>query len=81
MILVILMTTTCSKPSNKSLSQAQLQEYVKLLPDYPKRDTFTKQEQKRIAMIPKRLKDWLVEVVKYSNCVKYSICNTKNNNE
>ena len=32
-------------------------------------------------MIPKRLKDWLVEVVKYSNCVKYSICNTKNNNE
>lgn len=75
------MTTTCSKPSNKSLSQAQLQEYVKLLPDYPKRDTFTKQEQRRIARTPERFKDWAFGVIKYSNCVKYQICNTKNNNE
>ena len=73
------MTTTCSKPSNKSLSQAQLQEYVKLLPDYPKRDTFTKQEQRRIARTPERFKDWAFGVIKYSNCVKYQICNTKNN--
>ena len=79
MTLVILMTTTCSKPSNKSLSQAQLQEYVKLLPDYPKRDTFTKQEQRRIARTPERFKDWAFGVIKYSNCVKYQICNNKNN--
>ena len=77
MIAVILMTTTCSKPLSKSLSKAQLQEYVELLPDYPKRDTFTKEEQKRIAMVPKRLKDWAVGVIKYSNCIKYEICNTK----
>ena len=77
MIAVILMTTTCSKPLSKSLSQAQLKEYTDLLPDYPKRDTFTKQEQRRIAMVPKRLKDWAVGVIKYSNCVKYQICNNK----
>ena len=77
MIAVILMTTTCSKPLSKSLSQAQLKEYTDLLPDYPKRDTFTKQEQRRIAMVPKRLKDWAVEVIKYSNCIKYEICNNK----
>lgn len=77
MIAVILMTTTCSKPLSKSLSQAQLKEYADLLPDYPKRDTFTKEEQKKIAMVPKRLKDWAVAVIKYTNCVKYQICNTK----
>ena len=77
MTLVILMTTTCSKPLSKNLSRAQLKEYVELLPDYPKRDTFTKEEQKRIAMVPKRLKDWAVAVIKYSNCIKYEICNTK----
>lgn len=77
MIAVILMTTTCSKPLSKSLSQAQLKEYNDLLPDYPKRDTFTKQEQRRIAMTPKPLKDWAVGVIKYTNCVKYQICNTK----
>ena len=77
MIAVILMTTTCSKPLSKSLSRAQLKEYTDLLPDYPKRDTFTKQEQRRIAMVPKRLKDWAVGVIKYSNCVKYQICNNK----
>lgn len=77
MIAVILMTTTCSKPLSKSLSQAQLKEYNDLLPDYPKRDSFTKQEQRRIAMVPKRLKDWAVGVIKYSNCIKYEICNTK----
>ena len=81
MTLVILMTTTCSKPLSKSLSQAQLKEYTDLLPDYPKRDTFTKEERRRIAKTPERFKDWVVEVIKYSNCVKYSICNTKNNNE
>ena len=77
MIAVILMTTTCSKPLSKSLSRAQLKEYNDLLPDYPKRDTFTKQEQRRIAMVPKRLKDWAVGVIKYSNCIKYEICNAK----
>ena len=77
MTLVILMTTTCSKPLSKSLSQAQLKEYTDLLPDYPKRDTFTKQEQRRIAMTPERFKDWAVGVIKYSNCVKYQICNNK----
>ena len=71
------MTTTCSKPLSKSLSRAQLKEYNDLLPDYPKRDTFTKQEQRRIAMVPKRLKDWVVGVIKYSNCIKYEICNNK----
>ena len=81
MTLVILMTTTCSKSLSKSLSQAQLKEYTDLLPDYPKRDTFTKEEQKRIAMVPKRLKDWVVEVIKYSNCVKYQICNANTKNE
>ena len=78
MTLVILMTTTCSEPLSKSLSQAQLQEYTDLLPDYPKRDTFTKQEQRRIARTPERFKDWAFGVIKYSNCVKYQICNTKN---
>lgn len=77
MTLVILMTTTCSKPLSKSLSQAQLKEYTDLLPDYPKRDTFTKQEQRRIARTPERFKDWAVGVIKYSNCVKYQICNNK----
>ena len=79
MTLVILMTTTCSEPLSKSLSQAQLKEYTDLLPDYPKRDTFTKQEQRRIARTPERFKDWAFGVIKYSNCVKYQICNNKNN--
>ena len=78
MTLVILMTTTCSKPLSKSLSQEQLKEYTDLLPDYPKRDTFTKQEQRRIARTPERFKDWAVQMIEYSNCSKYSICNTKN---
>lgn len=78
MIAVILMTTTCSKPLSKSLSQAQLKEYTDLLPEHPKRNTFTLEEQKRIALLPKSFKDWAVGVIKYSNCVKYEICNTKN---
>lgn len=81
MIVVILMTTTCSKPLSKSLSQEQFNEYTDLLPEYPKRDTFTKEEQRRIAMVPKRLKDWAVGVIKYSNCVKYQICNANTKNE
>jgi len=76
--LVILMMTSCSKPLSKSLSREQLKEYTELLPDYPKRDTFTEEEQKRIAKTPTRLKKWAVEVIEYSNCIKYSICNTKN---
>ena len=79
MTLVILMTTTCSKPLSKSLSQAQLKEYTDLLPEHPKRNTFTLEEQKRIALLPKSFKDWAVQVIKYSNCVKYQICNNKNN--
>lgn len=78
MTLVILMTTTCSKPLSKSLSQAQLKEYTDLLPEHPKRNTFTLEEQKRIALLPKSFKDWAVQVIEYSNCLKYQICNTKN---
>ena len=62
----------------KFTNDLAIKEYNDLLPNYPKRDTFTKEEQKRIAMVPKRLKDWAVGVIKYSNCVKYEICNTKN---
>ncbi len=47
MIAVILMTTTCSKPLSKSLSKAQLKEYTDLLPEHPKRNTFTLEEQKQ----------------------------------
>lgn len=77
MILVILMMISCSNRLNNNLSKEQLQEYINELPDYPRRDTFTQEEQKRIASAPIRFKIWADEIVVYIKCTKYQECNKK----
>ncbi len=74
MMVVILMMTSCSKPLSKSLSQEQLQEYINTLPDYPRRNTFSKEEQKRIASTPIQFKIWAEQMLIFYKSLK-------NNNE
>ena len=71
---VILMMTSCSKPLSKSLSQEQLQEYINTLPDYPRRNTFSKEEQKKIASTPVQFKIWAEQMLIFYKSLK-------NNNE
>ena len=75
MTLVILMTTSCSNRLNKSLSQNQLQQYIDMLPDYPRRSTFTKEEQIRIARVPLRFKTFVDQMLVLYKCAKYNECN------
>lgn len=75
MIMVILMTTSCSNRLNKSLSQNQLQQYIDTLPDYPRRSTFTKEEQRRIARVPLRFKTFVDQMLVLYKCAKYNECN------
>jgi len=75
MMVVILMMTSCSKPLSKSLSQEQLQEYINTLPDYPRRNTFSKEEQKRIALTPVRFKVWAEQMLVLYKCAKFNECN------
>jgi len=74
---VILMMTSCSKPLSKSLSQEQLQEYINTLPEYPKRNTFSKKEQKRIASTPVRFKTWAEQMLIFYKCLKNNNCHEK----
>jgi len=71
---VILMMTSCSKHLSKSLSQEQLQEYINTLPDYPRRNTFSKEEQKKIASTPIQFKIWAEQMLIFYKSLK-------NNNE
>ena len=73
-MMAILMMTSCSKPLSKSLSQEQLQEYINTLPDYPRRNTFSKEEQKKIASTPVRFKIWAEQMLIFYKSLK-------NNNE
>ena len=75
MIAVILMTTSCSNRLNKSLSQEQLQQYIDALPDYPRRSTFTKEEQRRIAQVPLRFKTFVDQMLVLYKCAIYNECN------
>ena len=75
MMVAILMMTSCSKPLSKSLSQEQLQEYINTLPEYPKRETFSKEEQKRIALTPVRFKVWAEQMLVLYKCAKFNECN------
>jgi len=59
---------------SKSLSQEQLQEYINTLPDYPRRNTFSKEEQKKIASTPVRFKTWAEQMLIFYKSLK-------NNNE
>ena len=68
------MMTSCSKPLSKSLSQEQLQEYINTLPDYPRRNTFSEEEQKKIASTPVRFKIWAEQMLIFYKSLK-------NNNE
>ena len=74
-MVAILMMTSCSKPLSKSLSQEQLQEYINTLPEYPKRNTFSKKEQKRIASTPVRFKTWAEQMLILYKCAKFNECN------
>jgi len=60
---------------SKSLSQEQLQEYINTLPEYPKRNTFSKKEQKRIASTPVRFKTWAEQMLILYKCAKFNECN------
>ncbi len=73
--MAILITTSCSKNSNKrSLSQEQMQEYIKLLPDYPKLENFDKNDQIKIASLPPLFKIWVYETIKINKCLKQNLC-------
>ena len=74
---VILMMTSCSKPLSKSLSQEQLQEYINTLPDYPRRNTFSKEEQKKIASTPIQFKIWAEQMLIFYKCLKNNNCHEK----
>lgn len=66
--------TSCCKQSNRSLSQSQFEEVVNKIPDYPKKNNFTKEEQKRIANIPPLFKDYLFKIIQLTKCAKQNIC-------
>jgi len=72
--MAILMTTSCSKPLSKSLSQEQLQEYINTLPEYPKRETFSIEEQRKIALTPVRFKVWAEQMLVLYKCAKFNEC-------
>ena len=72
--MAILITTSCSKSLNKSLSHEQLQQYIDAFPDYPRLANFDKNEQKRIASLPPLFKDWAFETIKILKCLKQNLC-------
>jgi len=74
MMVAILMTTSCSNHLSKSLSKDQLQKYIDTLPEYPKANTFTKEERIRIASMPTRFKTFVDEMLVLYKCAKFNEC-------
>lgn len=69
--------TSCSTPFNKQqkhLSQKDFEEIISFIPDVPKRDEFTLEEQKKIAEMPYLLKEWVFQMVMLTKCAKENKC-------
>lgn len=70
--------TSCSTPLNKQqhlhLSQKDFEEIISFIPDVPKRDEFTLEEQKKIAEMPYLLKEWVFQMVMLTKCAKENKC-------
>lgn len=47
---------------------------VNKIPDYPKKNNFTKEEQKRIANLPPLFKDYSFKIIELTKCAKQNIC-------
>ena len=73
-MLVALIMISCSKNSTRALSQEQFQQVVDKIPDYPKREFFTKEDQIKIASLPPIFKQWVYEMVIFSKCLKQNKC-------
>lgn len=66
--------TSCCNRYKTSLTQEQINKFIIEIPDYPKKSTFTENEQKYIAEIPSALKIYIFEVVQITKCLKYNKC-------
>jgi len=72
--MAILITTSCSKSLNKSLSHEQLQEYIETIPEHPKLENFDKNDQIKIASLPPIFKEWIYEIIIFTKCLKQNKC-------
>lgn len=69
--------TSCSTPLNKQqkhLSQKDFETIISFIPDVPKRDEFTLEEQKKIVEMPYLLKEWVFQMVMLTKCAKENKC-------
>ena len=69
--------TSCSTHLNKQqkhLSQKDFEEIISFIPDVPKRDEFTLEEQKKITEMPYLLKEWVFQMVMLTKCAKENKC-------
>ena len=73
-MMLIIVTTSCCKRYQTSLTQEQINKFAVEMPDYPKKETFSDAEQKYIAGIPTPLKIYIFEVVQITKCIKYNKC-------
>ena len=73
-MMLIIVTTSCCKRYQTSLTKEQIDKFAVEMPDYPKKESFTDTEQKYIAGIPTPLKIYIYEVVQITKCIKYNKC-------
>lgn len=73
---MICLTASCSERLNKQkhLSQKDFEEIISFIPDLPKREQFTLEEQRKIAQMPKLLEEWVTDMVFLTKCAKENQC-------